>query len=169
MANAFWATFLLSAGEFLFVLAISIVSLRLGWLVFRRLSPGIDWAHEAKKGNGAVPILLAACLLSFCLVVAAGLAGFSGQLIMKSGIFSSREFLLAGGLQILGTLLAAGFSSYISIRAIDILTSEIDEVKELSRGNVAVALLMAGVLLAVSFVVSAGVFGISLAIGAALL
>jgi len=56
----------------------------------------------------------------------------------------------------------------MAINVLDKITKGIDEIAELRKGNIAVSILMAGVLIAVSFVVQAGVSGIAKAIGVAL-
>ncbi len=47
------------------------------------------------------------------------------------------------------------------MRILDKTTKRIDETKELATGNITVAVIMAGVLIAVSFVISSAVQGVS--------
>ena len=63
-------------------------------------------------------------------------------------------FLFAANVLILViALLIAVLSIYILLRIIDAITVDVNELKEISKGNVAVALITASALLAVSFVV----------------
>ena len=54
-------------------------------------------------------------------------------------------------------LILAIFSIYIAINVLDKITVGIDEFKELRKGNVAVAIIMAAVLFAVSFIIRGAV------------
>jgi uncharacterized membrane protein YjfL (UPF0719 family) len=60
-------------------------------------------------------------------------------------------------INLLLAILLAVFSIYIALWILDKITRGIDEIKELKRGNVAVAIMMAAVLLAVSFIIRSAV------------
>jgi uncharacterized membrane protein YjfL (UPF0719 family) len=72
--------------------------------------------------------------------------------------------LVLGIINLIVGVAAAIISIYIAINVLDRITTEIDEMKELKKGNVAVALIIAGVLIAVSFIISAAVDGIASAL-----
>ena len=61
---------------------------------------------------------------------------------------------------ILGITLAIG-AIYLALNILDRMTKEIDEFGEIKKGNVAVALEMAGVIIAVSIIIQSGVLGIT--------
>ena len=64
---------------------------------------------------------------------------------------------------VLGVLLAIG-AIYLALSILDKLTKEIREFEELKKGNVAVALEMAGVIIAVALIIQSGVAGITAAL-----
>jgi uncharacterized membrane protein YjfL (UPF0719 family) len=64
---------------------------------------------------------------------------------------------------ILGILLAIG-AIYLALKVLDKLTKGIEEFEELKKGNVAVALEMAGVIIAVALVIQTGISGITTAL-----
>ncbi len=155
----------LIAGQFLMGIALALASAWGAVFLFSHLTAGMKWSKEVRAGNAAVSVLLAACAVSIGIVLASGLSGFTDTLLSST---SSSAYLaiMAGLFRVAAGIAGAAASSYISLRVIDVLTSEIDEVKELSGGNMAVALLMAGVLIGTAIVMSAGVSGTSLALGA---
>ncbi len=145
-------------------LVLAIASIYLGLALFGKFTKGIDEEEELKKGNVAVGILMAAIILSIANVVQSGVVGLTGALT----IGFSLNAIIAGIIQLLVGIALAVVAIYMAINVLDKITKNIDEMEELKKGNVAVAILMAGVLIAVSFVVQAGVSGIAKAIGVAL-
>jgi Zn-dependent protease with chaperone function len=112
--------------------------------------------------------VVAAVFVAISLVVQSGVAGLSIGInkALAIGILSM-DGLLAIGVAliqlVLGIALAVG-AIYLALNILDRLTRGIDEFVELKKGNVAVALEMAGVIIAVSLIIQAGVQGITAAI-----
>jgi uncharacterized membrane protein YjfL (UPF0719 family) len=151
-------------GQLIIGLLLAMGSVYIGLRLLDKLTKGIDEMAELKRGNVAVGILMAAVIFSIATVVQSGVTGLSAGVAGKSGgalIFAAG----VGILQLLIGIIIAVVAIYIAINVLDKITVEIDEMEELKKGNIAVAILMAGVLLAVSFVVQAGVSGIARAIG----
>ena len=145
-------------------LVLAIASIYIGLSVFGKFTKGIDEEEELKKGNVAVGILLAAVILSIANVVQSGVVGLTIALTAKPSLSA----LVGGIIQVIVGIVLAVIAIYIAINVLDKITKGIDEMAELKKGNVAIAIVMAGVLLAVSFVVQAGVSGIARAIGVAI-
>ncbi len=142
-------------------LVLAIASIYIGLSMFGKFTKGINEEEELKKGNVAVGILMAAIILSIANVVQAGVIGLTSAL--TTGF--SMNAIIGGVVQLIVAIVLAVVAIYIAINVLDKITKNIDEMEELKKGNVAVAVLMAGVLIAVSFVVQAGVSGIARAIG----
>jgi uncharacterized membrane protein YjfL (UPF0719 family) len=64
---------------------------------------------------------------------------------------------------ILGIILAIA-AIYLALKVLDRMTKGVEEFEELKKGNVAVALEMAGVIVAVALIVQVGVLGITQAL-----
>ncbi|HNL87274.1 MAG TPA: DUF350 domain-containing protein, partial [Methanoregulaceae archaeon] len=64
---------------------------------------------------------------------------------------------------ILGIILAIA-TIYLALNILDRLTKGINEFEELKKGNVAVALMMAGVIVATAVIIQSGVIGITSAL-----
>jgi len=154
----------IALGQLVLGLLLAMGSVYLGLKLLDKLTKGIDEMEELKKGNVAVGIFMAAVIFSIATVVQSGVAGLSGAVAGKAG----GALILAAGIGVIQLIIGiaiAVVAIYIAVNVLDKITVEFDEMEELKKGNVAVAILMAGVLLAVSFVVQAGVSGIANAIG----
>jgi uncharacterized membrane protein YjfL (UPF0719 family) len=65
---------------------------------------------------------------------------------------------------VLGVLLAIA-AIYLALSILDKFTKDLQEFEELKKGNVAVALEIAGVIIAVALIIQSGVAGITAALG----
>lgn len=156
----------------LFQLLISIIfavlALYIGFAVLTKITKVIDDEKELKKGNAAVGILVAAVFVAIALVVQSGVSGISVGInkAVSVGIFSIDGLLaiFSAFIQlILGIVLAVG-AIYLALYILDKLTQGIDEFEEIKKGNVAVALMMGGVIIAVAVIIQSGVIGITAAL-----
>lgn len=150
--------------QLLIGLGLAMSSVYLGLRMFDRMTEGIEEMDEIKKGNVAVGIMLATVVFAIANVVQRGVLNLTASVPLNMGVGAMAVGLVLGVLQLLIAIAAAAFSINLAIKVLDKITTEIDEMKELKRGNVAVAIVMAGVLLAVSFVISSGVEGLSRAV-----
>jgi uncharacterized membrane protein YjfL (UPF0719 family) len=85
---------------------------------------------------------------------------------LNVGIFTLAGIaaILAAIIQlVLGIALAVG-AIYLALNILDRLTSGVNEFQELKKGNVAVALEMAGVIIATSVIIQSGIIGITAAL-----
>jgi uncharacterized membrane protein YjfL (UPF0719 family) len=158
------AGFLVGLLQLVVSLFVAMGAVYLGIRSFDKMTVGIEEMKEIKKGNVAVALLMAAVIISIANVIEAGVSSLvkladpaAGPTIMVVGI-------LVGLAQLIISVVVAMFTINIAIKVLDKITVEIDEMHELKRGNVAVAILMSGVLFAVSFVIKAGITGLTSAI-----
>ncbi|MGE5379259.1 MAG: DUF350 domain-containing protein [Candidatus Saccharibacteria bacterium] len=142
-------------------LALAMGSVYIGLKLFDRMTKGIDEWKEILKGNVAVGILMAAVIFSIANVVQSGVGSLLSNLGASQPMDQMLIDLVLGLVNLLIGLAAAIFSIWVALKVLDRITKDVDEMKELAKGNVAVAVIMAGVLLAVSFVIAAAVSGIS--------
>ena len=146
----------------------AVVALYIGFSVMGKITKDIDEEKELAKGNVAVGIIVAAVFVAIALVVQSGVSGLSVGInkALSVGIFSL-DGLTAIGVSliqlVLGIALAVG-AIYLALYFLDKLTKGIDEFAEIKKGNVAVALEMAGVIIAVAVIIQSGVIGITASI-----
>jgi len=139
---------------------LGVFSIYLSLRFFDKMTEGIDEIAELKRGNVAMAIVLLSLIVSIGTLVAKGVQYFEG---VMSASLSPEMFVVAFVMtvvQILVVLLVAVVSIFIAIRVLDALTVDIDELKELKKGNVAVALMIAGVIYVVSYIISDAISGI---------
>ena len=145
----------------------SVIALYIGFIVLGWITKDIDERKELVKGNVAVGILVASVFVAIALVVQSGVSGLSVGIskAMYLGLTSDGilTIVVAAIQLILGIVLAiAGI--YLALNILDRLTKGIEEFEELKKGNVAVALEMAGVIIAVAVIIQSGVIGITAAL-----
>lgn len=155
--------------QLVIAIILAVVALYIGFSVLGKITKGIEEEKELAKGNTAVGILVASVFIAIGLVVQSGVAGVSkglstalnaGDLLSLQGII---PIALAIFQLILGILLAIA-AIYLALNVLDRLTKGIEEFEELKKGNVAVALEMAGVIITTAIIIQQGVMGISSAL-----
>jgi uncharacterized membrane protein YjfL (UPF0719 family) len=138
-------------------LLLAMASVYLGIRMFDKLTEGIEEMKELQKGNVAVAILLGAIIFSIANVVEGGVSGLTTSIVPGLTLMELSAALLIGVVNLVVGVVLAILSIYVAISILDKITVGIDEFKELRRGNVAVAILMAAVVFAVSFVIRGAV------------
>lgn len=146
----------------------SVIALYIGFKILAKITKNIDQEKELAKGNPAVGIIVAAVFVAIGLVVQSGVSGLSVGINKAASVgFLSVDGLLFIGAAfaqlILGIVLAIA-AIYLALYILDKLTGRVDEFDEIKKGNVAVALEMAGVIIAVAVVIQSGVIGITAAL-----
>jgi len=146
----------------------AVLALYIGFAVLSKINKNMDEEKELARGNVAVGIIVAAVFVAIALVVQSGVSGLSVGInkALNVGILSV-DGLLAIGVAfiqlILGIVLAVG-AIYLALNVLDKLTKGVDEFEEIKKGNVAVALMMGGVIIAVAVIIQSGVIGITAAL-----
>jgi len=157
LANAFVGLI-----QLVIAIILAVVALYIGFSVFSRITKGMDEEKELARGNPAVGIIIASIFFAIALVVQSGIAGISVG-IMKA-LAGDWLAIVASLIQlILGIILAIG-AIYLALNILDRLTKGVDEFEEIKKGNVAVALMMAGVIVSTAIIIQSGVIGITSAL-----
>lgn len=153
---------IIAVTQLIIAIILAVVSLYIGFAMIAKLTKNIDEEAEIAKGNTAVGILVASIFVSIGIVVQSGVAGISGGL--RSAIAGSIYPLIASVVQLILGIVLAVVVIYIALNIFDKLTKGIDEFEEIRKGNVAVAIELAGVIIAVALIVQSGVLGITSAL-----
>lgn len=146
----------------------AVLALYIGFAVLGKITKGMNEEKELAKGNAAVGIIVAAVFVAIALVVQSGVSGLTVGInkAISVGILSV-DGMLAIGVSfiqlILGIVLAVG-AIYLALNILDKLTKGVEEFEEIKKGNVAVALEMGGVIIAVAVIIQSGVIGITAAL-----
>ncbi len=157
---------LISITQFAVSILLAAIAAYLGIWLFERATRDIDEWKGMREGNVAVGLTLAAVVVGLAIIlrpaVAGALPAASGRLTPDVGVRLLPVYVLLMMLirALLGLVLGVAailFAIWLFLR----LTSELDEMAELSQGNVAVATLLAGVIIAIALLVSPVVAGIT--------
>jgi uncharacterized membrane protein YjfL (UPF0719 family) len=154
--------------QLLISIIFAVLALYIGFAVLSKINKNIDEEKELARGNAAVGIIVASVFVAIALVVQSGVSGLSVGInkALSVGILSV-DGLLAIGVSfiqlILGIVLAVG-AIYLALNILDKLTKGVEEFEEIKKGNVAVALEMGGVIIAVAVIIQSGVIGITAAL-----
>lgn len=154
--------------QLVIAIILAVIALYIGFSVLSRITKGIEEEKELAKGNPAIGILIAAVFFAIALVVQSGVSGISLGVskALAVGLFSMDGIIAIGVaiLQlILGIVLAIG-AIYLALSILDRLTKGVSEFEEIKKGNVAVALEMAGVIIATAVIIQSGVIGVTSAL-----
>ena len=121
--------------------------------ILDNMTKGIDEWKLIKKGNVAVGVLYATVMASMIILIAPRILDIMFALSISMDLV---PFLITLAVAlfnyVLGLLISLGII-FLSINVIDKLTSDLEEFKELAKGNVAVALIMSIALLSIVYVV----------------
>ena len=146
----------------------AVVALYLGFAVLSKITKGINEEKELAKGNAAVGIIVAAVFVAIALVVESGVSGLSAGIskALALGLFSADGLITIGlsFFQLIAGIVLAVVAIYLALNILDKLTKDVEEFEELKKGNVAVALEMGGVIIAVAWIIQSGVIGITAAL-----
>jgi len=130
--------------------------------IIDRLTRGMSELGELKKGNTAIGVLIVGVVLSVALIIEPVVG--ETMTSMNGGLTSFIAAFVVGLLNVAIALVIAIFTIYISIRLVDEITVDINEMEELKKNNIAIALMMASVILGISFVIKGSVYSIVQAI-----
>jgi len=162
-----WENAVFGIIQLVIAIAFAVVALYIGFWVLGKITRGIDVEKELAKGNAAVGILVASVFIAIALVVQSGVSGLSVGINKALSLGLNSDGILTVVVAIvqllLGIILAVG-AIYLALNILDRLTTGVNEFEELRRGNIAVALEMAGVIIAVAVIIQSGVIGITAAI-----
>ena len=151
--------------QLIIAIILAVAALYIGFSVLNKITKGIDEEKELAKGNVAVGIIVAAVFFAIAIVVQSGVAGVSVGVgaALSSGLGSTDAYIAIGVaiLQLILGIVLAIAAIYLALKVLDRMTKGVEEFEELKKGNVAVALEMAGVIVAVALIIQAGVLGIT--------
>jgi uncharacterized membrane protein YjfL (UPF0719 family) len=148
--------------QLIIAILLAVVALYIGYSTFSKITKGIDEEQELKKGNVAVGIIIAAILFAIAIVIQSGVAGISTGI--TNALAGDWLSLVAAIIQLILGIILAIATIYLALSVLDRLTKGINEFEELKKGNVAVALMMAGVIVATAIIIQSGVMGITSAL-----
>jgi len=143
--------------QFVIGLMLAIVCIYTGFILFDKILREIDLQEELKKKNMAVGIVAVAIMITIAGIISTGVAGITKGLFGQDIVHAA----VGGIIQLIIGIIFAVIAIYLAFKIWDIITTEIEETDELKNNNIAIGVIIAGVLIAVGFVIQGSVNGIS--------
>lgn len=129
--------------------------------LFARLTKDLDEVDEIRKNNVAVAVVLVSMVVSTALVARAAIypviGALQSALVEEPGPGAIAALALRGVAYVLLSFAGAVGAIATGTKVFLRLTGDIDELAELKRGNVAVAIVLAGFLLVMGLFLARGV------------
>jgi uncharacterized membrane protein YjfL (UPF0719 family) len=141
-------------------IAISIAVVYVGIRLYDKMTKGIEEMEEIKKGNTAVGIFMASVVFAIAMITQPSVLAITSGFREGMGAGWMVLALIIGVVNLLLSLCLAVIAVYVAMKVIDSMTADIDELEELQKGNVAMGAFMAGVMVAVSLIMNAGMQGV---------
>jgi uncharacterized membrane protein YjfL (UPF0719 family) len=120
--------------------------------VLGRLTKALNEWQEIGNGNSAVAIYMAGIFISVAIIIGPGIIGLFRTLDVIG--------IVVGFIQLILALALAVAMQYVGLSFLGRLTKGFDEWAELKKGNVAVGIVMAAIVVAIATIVSQGVVSI---------
>ena len=163
-----WENVVVGLFQLIIAIIFAVLALYIAFAVLGKITKGLNEEKELAKGNAAVGIIVASVFVAIALVVQSGVSGISVGInkALSVGILTIDGLLAVATAfvqLILGIVLAVA-AIYLALFFLDKLTKGVDEFGEIKKGNVAVALMMGGVIIAVAVIIQSGVIGITAAL-----
>ena len=154
--------------QLVIAIILAVAALYIGFNVLGKITKGIEEEKEIAKGNAAVGILVASVFIAIGIVVQSGVVGISKGInaALAEGLLTVTGIVIivVSIIQLILGIVLAIAAIYLALNILDKLTKGIEEFEELKKGNVAVALEMAGVIITVAIIIQSGVLGITAAL-----
>jgi uncharacterized membrane protein YjfL (UPF0719 family) len=149
-------------GEILLSLAYLVVAVLLAAIIaylsfflFQAVTRRIDEWEELRQGNPAIGLVLGAAVIAVAIVLRPALEVSTS--LWDAGQDLYVRVLLVQAIHIVIGLILAAIALVFAVYLFSTLTRGLDEIAELKRGNIAVAGLLSGVLIAVGLMISQAV------------
>lgn len=160
----FQTRLLASLCEFALTLVLAVFVVFWSYRSFARVTRAYDVVEQLQRRNTAVAVLLTALMVATSLMMRQSVYPVIGTITIyltgAGGLGLARTLGYCAGHLLLGFLLSVGVVE-LSLLLFSRLAREIDGEREIGRGNLAVAVVMAGVIFVVAFYMQQGVGGLS--------
>ncbi len=133
--------------QLILAIVLSALVAYLGAWLFNRATPGLDEWAQLRQGNPAVGLVMGAVIAGIAIIIRPALRVVPLQL--DTGVALGVAWrLLAQAIQMAAGLLLALAAIAFALWLFTRLTGELDEWAEIAKGNVGVAVMLSGVILA---------------------
>jgi uncharacterized membrane protein YjfL (UPF0719 family) len=170
--------FIVAIIQLIIGLIVGVGAIYLGIRFVDKLTENIEELAELKKGNVSVGIFIFAVIITFATVLQSGVNGLTAALTGADDVMGYLIAVVVGIVQLIVSIVIAVVAIYLALNIIQKVSEQINKMKvkgipkmrfhweeELVKDNKAFAIFMAGILIGLSFVISAGVGSIASSLG----
>ena len=155
---------------FIFSAIFAFVILWLAIKLFTLLTTDIDEIEEIKNNNVAVSFILATLIISMSLILSKPLETLLSGLVSPPsqsniGISINLSVFLDGLIQLGISIVGIIFVFFLSFKIFNLLTKDIDEIKELKNNSLAIAILMSAFIFGIMLIIKAAITPANEALG----
>ncbi|MDH3674137.1 MAG: DUF350 domain-containing protein [Anaerolineae bacterium] len=146
---------IISVANIIIAVILGVIASYIGVWLFAKSTRHLDDWGEVRRGNTGMGIVMGAIIIGIAIIL-------KPAIDLPLTVEVERPFLVLLG-EIIGIavgLVLAVSAIVFSVGMFDRLVGDIDELSELQRGNMAVAVIMAAVILAISLLISGAVASI---------
>ena len=136
-------------------MTLTVFSLYSSIKILDKMTVGIEEWQEIKKGNVAVGLFYSSVLVSIVILCSDSISQFTSFISPSPYVLRAIFLLLLSLLLYIINLFASIIVIYLTFNLFDKLTIDVDEIIELKKGNVAIALLLSVIILSVAFMLRA--------------
>ncbi|MBI4423950.1 MAG: DUF350 domain-containing protein [Elusimicrobia bacterium] len=165
----FTTRLIVSLTEFFLSIGLAIFMVFWSYKSFAQVQTAYDVEGELKKGNVAVAVLLASLMVAASLIMKKSLYPVTSSITIyltapgEGAVPLWKLALYCFGHLVLGFMVTIA-SIELSLRVFERLSTRFDEDEEIARGNTAIAIVMAGVVLVTSSYLQEGVSSLTKAL-----
>jgi len=145
-------------------IALAMFAIFAGTRVLAQLLPKIKIWDEIKNKNLGVGALTAGVVIAYTNVITRGIMGMSKAVSVNPSLLG----FAAGFVSVLIGIALSSLAITLAFKVLDRITKDIDETDELLKGNLALGLVLAGILYGVSSMIASAVDGLGAALGVGL-
>ena len=127
--------------------------------LFDKFTKNIEEWKEIKKGNSAVGVFIFAVVLANSIIIEGGVNQIVNGIKPGMDMNTALMIFVINTFNLLISVVAAVIASFLSFWIFSKITIDLDEEKELKKGNLAIAFVLLGVFLATAFIIKGAVDG----------
>ena len=142
---------------------LAVVAVNIGLILFEKITQmgkmgKLDILKELENGNAAVAILLVGVILAIAIVIRSGIVSLTEITIFDMNYFWS---VVWGFVQMILSIVISIFSIFLAIWILKRFLEGKDIIGDIKEGNIAMGIVIAGIVIAIAFIIEASVANIS--------
>jgi uncharacterized membrane protein YjfL (UPF0719 family) len=142
---------------------LAVVAVNIGLVLFEKITTmgkmgKLNILKELEQGNAAVAILMIGVILAIAIVIRSGIVSLTKITVFDMNYIWS---VVWGFVQMILSIVIAIASIYIALWVLKRFMEEKDVIEDIDNGNIAMAIVVAGIVISIAYIIEAAVAGIS--------